>query len=303
MISLELLGATLFSSLVGSMHCVGMCSPFAMLAMGSSTSQLGSRQRGTRLAAYHVGRLTTYVTMGIVVATLSASVVRVSGGPHTSQTIAWLAGIIMIGLGISRLVASLSMQNHSITHSPSLQYWTKQVITLRKRYSGVVHPVLAAYLWGATSTLLPCGWLYMFVLASATALSFPMIVLMMVAFWIGTLPLLSVSAWSWGAISPQWQRIAQPFAALCIISFGLYTVMHRTQVDVRTIANPTTNRSALESIRDAMNADLPCCVGPAMGNTLNPNDHSSGSHFASKETKEGLAIPSHSIGVLHARNP
>jgi hypothetical protein len=130
-----------------------------------------------------------------------------------------------------------------------------------------------------------------------------MIVLMMVAFWIGTLPLLSISAWSWGAISPQWQRVAQPFAALCIIAFGLYTVMHRTEVDVQTIAQPASNRSTLENIRDAMNADLPCCIGPTKTPDSKRNDEPSGTHFASKEKWDGLPVPSHSIGVLHARNP
>jgi len=265
MIAFELLGATLFSSIVGSLHCVGMCSPFAMLAMGPTNSQSTRTDRLTRLASYHVGRLTTYLILGGCVALLNSTVVRLSGNASLSQTVGWCVGILMIGLGAMRLVASLTTQNEAVSHSAWTHFWTKQVISMRKYYAGWNVPT-AAFSWGLTSTLLPCGWLYFFVLAAAAAPSSAMTIAIMFAFWLGTLPLLSFAAWSWTSMSPRWKGLSQPIAAICIIGFGAYTLMCRSNIDLSSIARPVTSSSTasevtFDMIRKSLQAELPCCIG------------------------------------------
>ncbi len=229
MIALELLAATLFSSLVGSMHCVGMCTPFAILAMGQSTTC--QNIRWVRLISYHLGRLTTYLVMAVGVACLSSAFRWMAGGSQTVRMIGWGVGITMIVMGILRLIATFSLRL-PVRHSLILSRWTSAVVKLRRSYSK--GPVwLGSFLWGLTSTLLPCGWLYLFVLASAAAPNAVMTVAMMIAFWVGTLPLLSVAAWGWSSVRPSWQVLAQPFAAGCIISFGAFILVQRSLVDLR----------------------------------------------------------------------
>ncbi len=277
MIAVELLAATLFSSLVGSMHCVGMCTPFAILAMGSTNIVQNNSERIVRMSSYHLGRLLTYLLMGIGVAFLSSAIQLFAGGNRTSQIIGWGVGITMITMGTIRILATFSWQM-PVKHTRLSQRWTAAIVMLRRKYSG--GPVwLGAFLWGLTSTLLPCGWLYLFVLAAAAAPNAAMTLAMMVAFWVGTLPLLSVAAWSWSSISPRWQVIAQPFAAGCIISFGVFILVQRSLVDLRPMGHPTTvsrglpdsNGSAtstrsrseisLEMVRRALDTNLPCCGG------------------------------------------
>ncbi len=277
MIAMELLAATLFSSLVGSMHCVGMCTPFAILAMGPTRDVQSNRYRIVRMSSYHLGRLLTYLFMGIGVAFLSSAIQLFAGGNRSLQIIGWGVGITMITMGILRILAMFSWQI-PVKHSRLSQRWTAAIVKLRRKYSG--GPVwLGAFLWGLTSTLLPCGWLYLFVLAAAAAPNAAMTIMMMVAFWVGTLPLLSVAAWSWSSISPRWQVIAQPFAAGCIISFGAFILVQRSLVDLRPMIHstkalrglPDSDGSAaatrlpteisLEMVRRALDTNLPCCGG------------------------------------------
>ena len=271
---IELVVATLFSSIVGSLHCVGMCTPFAVMAMGPSGSTISVR--ASRLASYHSGRLITYLVMGTTVALLSSMAKNLIGGGGAIPIIGWAVGLTMILLGITRLIATFGWQM-PVKHSRWSQHWTAAIVALRRKYAR--GPVwLASLLWGISSTLLPCGWLYLFVLAAAAAPSFSSTLAMMIAFWIGTLPLLSSVAWGWSSIGPRWQIFAQPFAAACIISFGVFILINRIGLDVRTLQQPVVDLqfaaqadvkseslgqplTALEIVRRALITQLPCCRG------------------------------------------
>ena len=256
----ELLVATLFSSVVGSMHCVGMCTPFAILAMGPGT-EIRS-QRLVRMSSYHFGRLVTYLVMGMGVAVLSSSIRWFGGGNQALQVLGWGVGITMIAVGLIRLLATFSWKM-PVRHTRFSQAWSSGIVKLRRSYRGGPGWV-SSFLWGLTSTLLPCGWLYLFVLAAAAAPNAAMSIAMMTSFWIGTLPLLSVAAWGWSAVSPRWQVFAQPFAAGCIISFGVFILFQRSLLDLSALAaNGRTERasisSSLEIVRNASEVTLPCC--------------------------------------------
>ncbi len=281
MIALELIAATLFSSLVGSMHCVGMCTPFAILAMGPANGV--QRNRFVRMSAYHLGRLATYLLMGIGVAFLSSAIQVFAGSSRTGQVLGWSVGTIMIGMGVIRMSEAFAWRM-PVRHSILSQRWTGAIVKLRRLYSG--GPIwLGSFVWGLTSTLLPCGWLYLFVLAAAAAPDAVMTIATMVAFWVGTLPLLTVAAWGWSSISPRWQVLAQPFAAGCIISFGVFILVQRSVVDLGLTSHSAKasrrlpdsdgevnsgyrvpSKTSLDMVRQALNTDLLFCRGDDVEN-------------------------------------
>jgi sulfite exporter TauE/SafE len=99
-----------------------------------------------------------------------------------------------------------------------------------------------------------------------------MSIAMMTAFWVGTLPLLSVAAWGWSSVSPRWQVFAQPFAAGCIISFGIFILFQRSLIDLSSLAANTGSgsssiRNTLEMVRSVGEKELPCC---GVENAKNP---------------------------------
>ena len=65
------LGAVFVVSLLGSLHCVGMCGPLVAVAMGDS-QVLSHATRAMLHIGYHGGRLVMYSTIGMLCGLLGA---------------------------------------------------------------------------------------------------------------------------------------------------------------------------------------------------------------------------------------
>ena len=289
--ALELLGATAIASALGSLHCVGMCGPFAIMASGTNNSggqnNLEAKVNAIQqMTAYHIGRLTTYLLMGLTVGFLASSL----GRWDWFQSMGVWAGIFLIGMGVWRLLIALSpdgflTSNSTAKHGKWVQTWSKQLARFRhflprqtKRQS--------AFGWGLTTTLLPCGWLYVFVVTAAASTSTAMAMATMIAFWIGTLPLLSISVWGWRLIGDRWRGATGVVSSLCVLTMGIYLMVARSTVELpipATLLNQASAAGAIESetshtntiehtgtvtetgverlnrLRAILNEGMPCC--------------------------------------------
>ncbi len=252
--------AVSLASLLGSLHCVGMCGPLAIWATD------GSRRRGT-LVAYHFGRLTTYLSAGLV-AGLVGSAVTIGGDFAGFQSLASkLAGLFLVGLGLWRLFDLLPRNRLTGTRRfRSADPLKPSKIALGLR---AAKPVLAsrgplgkAYLSGLLTTWLPCGWLYLFVLIAAGTGSVPAAVATMTAFWLGTLPALTAVVLGAGTLMRRSQVVMPMAAAVLLILTGLYTATGRASADLASM-KPTAgleNASVGELVSAAGDEPLPCCV-------------------------------------------
>lgn len=297
--AMELLLATSIASMLGSVHCVAMCGPFAILASNSATNPNG-KIISNRLMAYHAGRLITYILMGLIAGTFS-SLLLASG---VLSSVGLVVGGLLILMAIVRFwvllfpasVESFRSNGETPWHSEWVMKWSKGLASVRRWIPK--DPVWLGPLgWGLTTTLLPCGWLYLFVLTAAAAPNLGMAVATMVAFWLGTLPLLSLSTLGWARMGKRWQTLSGPVAACCILGMGIYLIVARSPVDmsrlqsasesmplaqvanhessipVEATMDPTqatrkragathageTGRQRLERMRKMLNAGLPCC--------------------------------------------
>jgi len=297
--AMELLLATSVASMLGSLHCVAMCGPFAILASNSATNPNG-RILSNRLMAYHAGRLITYILMGLIAGTFS-SIVLASG---VLTSIGLVVGGLLIVMALGRFwillfpesVHAFGSNAETPWHSGWVMTWSKGLARVRRWIPK--DPVWLGPLgWGLTTTLLPCGWLYLFVLTAAAAPNLGMAVATMIAFWLGTLPLLSLSTFGWARMGKRWQALSGPVAACCILGMGIYLIVARSPVDLSRlqstsestplvqVANHETNisvdaktdpthtakkrasaanagetgRQRLERMRKMLNAGLPCC--------------------------------------------
>ncbi|XZE45303.1 sulfite exporter TauE/SafE family protein [Pirellulaceae bacterium SH467] len=283
--SCELLGATAIASLLGSLHCVGMCGPFVLLATAEPTTRHASKCLSSprfRLVAYHFGRLTTYAGMGLVAGMVATTIQRSRlaqiAGEFRSLGVA--IGLVLIGIGLWRLVApwvrfgtvararrgrdrsvdsvkSAHLMNigeakvgenrlREPLHRSWVEHWGRGLRRLRGWFPKS-SALGNAYFWGLTSTLLPCGWLYVFVLAALAAPSVAMSVATMAAFWLGTLPLLSLSAWGWQRLGARYQRMSGPVAGLSILLMGGYLVATRSSVRIESWMEDQITASGLQS--------------------------------------------------------
>ncbi|XZE34001.1 sulfite exporter TauE/SafE family protein [Pirellulaceae bacterium SH501] len=309
--SWELLGATAVASLLGSLHCVGMCGPFALLATATRPSTRDSKRTGEfpvswRMAAYHVGRLTTYLTMGLAAGLVASTIhrsrlLRITGEFHQ---LGFVIGCVLIAIGVWRLVAPwvrsgsparserfMSVRRESVKsahpdHSPLKNVplhrsWVEGWSRGLSKFRGLLPKGSAignAYFWGLTSTLLPCGWLYLFVLAAMAAPHLWLSVATMGAFWLGTLPLLSLSVWGWNRLGSRFHHLSGPIATLSILLMGGYFLASRRSPSIEnwmkdqisasslqpSLAPTESQRSEssaefLRRVTKQLNEGLPCC--------------------------------------------
>jgi hypothetical protein len=227
-----------------------------------------------RLGSYHLGRLTTYLILGAIVGAIGVAVDGVAGWWGIAAMAAKALGAAMVVMGAVRLWRWKFHRRAPISHSGWWQGWTQGLIGLRKRFSGR-SPIGSAYSWGLISTWLPCGWLYVFAMAAATTGSIRASMLLMTAFWVGTLPLLSGLALGAHASGVSLQRWFQPIAAMVLIAFGSYTCIARSAVELSSLShsvqgtlnvrNASDGHSESSSPLDAeglkklTGSKLPCC--------------------------------------------
>lgn len=244
----------LTASLVGSGHCVGMCGPFALIAGRSESSSwlAGAWQ----LASYHVGRLVTYLLLGLI-AGWTGSLVDAGGDLLGWQRLAaWVTGSAMIAYG---LFALLRLSRVGSVHFPLSQNLGK-LIQKGYRWSSQLSGAWRSLMIGGITAWLPCGWLYAFVLI-ALGTSNPLLGPgVMLVFWIGTLPLLSVFVLGVHRLSENWKRWIPTATAVLLIVSGCFTISVRAAAMFDDLeADLAGKGSTVEAVNAASEATLPCC--------------------------------------------
>lgn len=166
----------------GSLHCIGMCGPIAMMINGKNSKQLLVNR-----LLYNSGRTFTYVCMGTSVG-LIGKIVQWGG----------VQGIVSIGVGILIFLALLVPRIQSI-FLPSL---SSLVLRLKGLFAHHIKSkkTSSALFTGMLNGFLPCGLVYAG-LAIALIQSTPyQSALVMLLFGVGTIPALLMVAYSWQTI-------------------------------------------------------------------------------------------------------
>lgn len=203
-----LLAGIVATSVVGSLHCVAMCGPLVGLHGGAKTM---------RLALVHsLGRLATYVSLGAL-AGLVGSAVDVAGRLGNVQRAATLlAAATIVGLGVFQIVHV--RRRRPRTRSP----FAAALVRIRPRSA-----VQRAWLVGTLTGLLPCGWLWAFVIMAAGTASVTAGALVMTAFWLGTVPAMVGLLRVTGPLLARARARMPAITAIALILVGLGTLALR----------------------------------------------------------------------------
>lgn len=167
---MELVSA-LILGLAGSLHCAVMCGPLVLAIAG------GARPGLNRLA-YHFGRIMVYVLLGAMFGLAGRTFVFAGWQRALSLT----SGLAIVGAMLAPLSARLFMQQGA----GRFIVWLKSLFgsLLQRRTLG------AQILMGAVNGLLPCGLVYVAAAVAATAGGPWRGGQVMLAFGVGTLPML-----------------------------------------------------------------------------------------------------------------
>ena len=149
---------TLFlGGLMGSAsHCVGMCGPFVIAQTASleAAPSLLARVRGLALLPYHLGRMTTYMVLGIVAGSLSGMVFNVPLQRGIAVVLLTVAGILFLASAVpslKRSLASTALQGVATRLGSALGRIAKPFFTAPTPWH--------RYALGVTLGFLPCGLL------------------------------------------------------------------------------------------------------------------------------------------------
>jgi uncharacterized protein len=180
---MTLLLAVLAASLLGSVHCAAMCGGFVCLYSGTGSA----RHAGAKPhAAYNAGRLVSYLTLGAIAGFAGRGVDHVGGVAGVGKLAAIIAGALMVVWGGSTLLAALGVHMPQTGAPRSLQ---AALTSLLVRFRGKPAVVRGA-VTGLLTTLLPCGWLYVFVATAGGTGHVADAMVVMFFFWLGTLPMM-----------------------------------------------------------------------------------------------------------------
>ena len=221
-------------SLLGSMHCAGMCGAFVILATTDLHAH-NTRPRTHSLlqAAYHAGRLCTYVALGAIAGGLGAAVdLTGSHAAGVQRTALIITAGMMIAIGLGALARLRGVRVPTLPAPRALLSVARSILSRATALPAVPR----ALVMGLATTLLPCGWLYTFVLAAGGTASATSGMLVMLAFWLGTLPVLAALGAGARALAGPLGARLPALTALALIASGVLTLVARFDLIARDLS-------------------------------------------------------------------
>jgi sulfite exporter TauE/SafE len=210
-----LLASALILGLLGGGHCLGMCGGL----MGALTLAIPPEQRARRLRlllAYNLGRILSYATAGLLIGLAGWAV----ASSPAAMALRVVAGLLLIAMGLylagwwSGLTRIEAVGRHLWRHLQPLASRLMPVSSLPR-----------ALLLGAVWGWLPCGLVYSTLLWASSQGSPADSALLMLAFGLGTWPVLLATGMAAERLTALLRRRGVRVAGgLLVILFGLWTL-------------------------------------------------------------------------------
>ena len=165
--------AGLLLGLMGSLHCIGMCGPLALMVPGNTQN----RSWVVNAMLYNGGRVLTYATIGALFGLLGKGL-QLAG---LQQIVSIAAGIMMLLL-VALPRAEVLVKKHMPLPQRTLSKYLGKMVHRRDGFG-----VLGL---GLLNGFLPCGLVYVALMGSLTMQSAAQGATLMALFGLGTIPAL-----------------------------------------------------------------------------------------------------------------
>jgi sulfite exporter TauE/SafE len=206
--------AAFLAGFFGSTHCLGMCGAIVVLFEQESS---GGSQPWLRRILYNLGRLGFYLLLGALAGGAGAVIVATAGARTALIILRLVAGLLVIAIGMNLL---FNWNFTRFLEAAGSGIW-KRLSPLARHVLPIESParaIAAGFLWGA----LPCGLVYSSVAMAATSGSLPGGAMIMLSFWLGTVPALMLAGASAGSLH-RWksQVLFRRMAGAAMIIIGV----------------------------------------------------------------------------------
>lgn len=250
--------AVFSASVLGSLHCAGMCGAFVAFAVGLD-DRTDARRKVLLQASYNTGRLATYLVLGLVAGSIGSVFDAAGQLAGVSRAAVLIAGSCMMIFGIA---AILRLNGVALPRAP-VPAVMRTAAERAVRFAVQRPPVVRALVTGLSTTLLPCGWLYAFVITAAGTGSALAGALVMLVFWLGTLPALvaiGTGVQTIVARLPGLGRRLPVITATLVVAVGLWNVLDRGRLAGALHTAPAPSGALVEHVKHLNDAPATCCT-------------------------------------------
>ncbi len=199
----------------GFTHCAGMCSPF-ILAQTTQESAL-TRLDTKLLLPYHLGRMTTYIALAIMLnSVINMAFLFSDMKVLISAPLLMLAGILFLMTAFPSTVALFPWATR-LQITPAYGFINRHAEKLMNNPSS-----LGRYGLGVLLGFMPCGLVLSALMASATANTALSAAGAMAAFTIGTIPALLLITLGGQALKQKYPRAIKRVSQGAMVISGLW---------------------------------------------------------------------------------
>ena len=198
--------------LLGSFHCVGMCGPIAFMLPVDRTN---SFKKVAQIGLYHVGRLLSYATIGLVFGLLGKSI-YIFG---LQQRLSIVIGVLMIVV-ISIPYKTFSKYNFS---KPVYRIISKIKSSLGAQFKK--KSLDTFFTIGFLNGFLPCGLVYMAIFGAVATGSIYQGSLYMILFGLGTIPLMTTAIYLGKFLNTSIKQRIQKAIPVLVVLIGVLFIL------------------------------------------------------------------------------
>lgn len=232
-----------------------MCGPFAVVASHSHEPGKQGANSWLNSLAYNLGRLVTYLVFGLIAGALGMAISFSGEQFGLQQAAIYLAGGSLILFGLIGLLRNMGFRIWQLGVSQKMLRW----LQLGIRSSAKRTPLLRAFTIGLLTSLMPCGWLYVFVIAASSTQSLIFAPLIMFAFWVGTVPVLAALGLSSSFLMKKLRSKANWIIPIMMLVIGCYSLTIRSPLEVANLDPNASVESVTQSISEADSSQSACC--------------------------------------------
>lgn len=208
-----MLGTAFLLGFFGSLHCVAMCGPIAIML---PTNKENSFFISVQSLSYHIGRVVTYAIIGFVIGALAKYITHLF---HWQQHLSVLAGLFIILMGVfPNIKSSNSKFSKHIFRLTSIAK-IKLGLTLKKK------GFLSFLAIGFFNGWLPCGLVYVAALGALASPSALEGAIYMTSFGLGTIPLLGVAQYFGFLVKSSTLQKLRRYLPVLLIIIGILFVL------------------------------------------------------------------------------
>lgn len=217
--------APLFLGLLSSLHCVGMCGP---IALALPVHQMPIRRKIGSIILYHLGRITTYVFLGMLFGLLGKGLF-----------IAGMQQNLSIILGITLIISVLFFR--SKLFKTNLFAQTKIFTKLKQSFGAFFRErnPFSFLMIGILNGFLPCAMVYMALFGALSTQGLLYGALFMFLYGLGTIPLLNLVVWIGQKITPTQKQKLQKIIPIFLVVIGIFLIIRGLGMDIPYLSPST----------------------------------------------------------------